>query len=387
MKIALLLPITLSSFSEYFPGKKMPKGYPYPLFVPLVKKYINDGHEVIVCTYDRNLLKSQTFESEKLTIFVAAGCWKPKVSALLDFKYESAQIKKFLKSNPCDIYHAHWTYEFAIAALKVSPEKTVITVHDWAPYIFKIYNDYFRYKKLKISNKVYSLGKHFTTVSPYMGDIVNREYPQITVKVIPNFLSLNSKYIAKHKNMNESPIVVAINNGFDERKNTKNLLLSFEKVLQTIPKAKLYMIGKGYEPDGEANKWANDNNVTKNVFFIGSLPYDKVLEHLHRADILLHTSREESFGMIFLEAMMCNTAIVAGKHSGAAPWILEEGKSGMLVDVDDTESTSLGIIKILNSKMLWENFIGNGITRVKDFELNVIAKQYLEFYNSILSKC
>ncbi len=52
---------------------------------------------------------------------------------------------------------------------------------------------------------------------------------------------------------------------------------------------------------------------------------------LSACDLFLHTAAGEAFGNVLVEAMACGVPVVASR-SGAAPELIEDGKSGLLVD-------------------------------------------------------
>mgnify|MGYP003553075594 FL=1 len=189
MKIALLMPITLSELQPLFNNQKIPYGYPYPLFVPLIYDYIERGHEIVLCTLDQKSRKSTTLVGEKITLFAAGTLPKAKIRAAVNFEYEIRQIVSFLKKNPCDIYHAHWEYDFAQAALRVSRKNSIITIHDWPDKINKFHNDFYWNRRCELGRKTLRQGEHFSTVSPYMAENMKQFFPEKEVKVIPNFIN------------------------------------------------------------------------------------------------------------------------------------------------------------------------------------------------------
>ncbi len=98
------------------------------------------------------------------------------------------------------------------------------------------------------------------------------------------------------------------------------------------------MIGHGLEPGGPAESWAAERGLGAGITFAGPLPHDRVLDSLDTADILVHPSLEESFGMPIAEAQLAGVAVIGGAHSGAVPWTLDYNRAGRLVDVRRTTS-------------------------------------------------
>jgi glycosyltransferase involved in cell wall biosynthesis len=57
---------------------------------------------------------------------------------------------------------------------------------------------------------------------------------------------------------------------------------------------------------------------------------------LSACDVLLHTAAGEAFGNVLVEAMACGVPVVAAR-SGAAPELIEDGRSGLLVETGSGE--------------------------------------------------
>lgn len=386
MKIGFLSQMAVREFQDYFPNENLPEGYPSEIFVPLVRNYLECGHEVVLCTLDLKSPVSKTFKNKNLTIFVAGTLVKAKLRAVTGFRREINEMVRFLKANPCDIYHAHWTYEFAMAALEVDPEKTLITIHDWPEEIYKILHDYYRKRRLHLSKKVFDKGKYFTTVSPYIENFFTKTYAGKSITIIPNYIKFNQSDLKYKKELSlDSPVIVSIST-FDDRKNTKKLMEAFQKIREAIPGATLRLFGGGHGVDEDGYIWAKRNNLTDGIEFIGAIPHDEIMAELKKSDLLIHPSLEESFGLTLIEAMACKTPVIGGKDSGAVPWVLSYGKAGRLVDVTDTDSIANNAIDILTHFEVWNSYIEAGIIRVHDFEFETISDAYLNEYKDIISK-
>ena len=59
---------------------------------------------------------------------------------------------------------------------------------------------------------------------------------------------------------------------------------------------------------------------------------------LERADVFVHTSRWEGFGIVLLEAMLAGLPVVATRVS-AVPEIVVDGETGMLVEPGDARAS------------------------------------------------
>jgi glycosyltransferase involved in cell wall biosynthesis len=69
-------------------------------------------------------------------------------------------------------------------------------------------------------------------------------------------------------------------------------------------------------------------------------------------DVLVHPSREESQCMVVIEAMAMGLPVIAGKCSGAIPWVLAGGKAGMLVDVTSAKAIARAMQAMIEDTVL-----------------------------------
>lgn len=110
------------------------------------------------------------------------------------------------------------------------------------------------------------------------------------------------------------------------------------------------------------NEWA------KNVVFLGKVNNEEKEEEFKKCDIFIAPSLYESFGIILIEAMSFGKPVI-GCNIGGMQEIIEDGKNGYLIDVENSKQL---IQKI-------ENFIKD-----KD-KINVFGKYGYELYNKKFS--
>ena len=128
-----------------------------------------------------------------------------------------------------------------------------------------------------------------------------------------------------------------------------------------------------------------------NLVWIGRFIPLQDLIHLHSgASVFVCPSIYEPFGLVNLEAMACETAVV-GSHVGGIPEIIVEGETGYLVDYDpdDTEAFTTGLAnridEVLSNPTLATKMGKAGRERVlRHFGWPAIASQTADLYNSLL---
>lgn len=82
------------------------------------------------------------------------------------------------------------------------------------------------------------------------------------------------------------------------------------------------------------------------VDFLGAVSdRDLLARYFSAADVLVSTSKMETYGMTLIEAMACGTPVVA-YGNGAIPFVVENGESGLLVE-SENESDLLNKLTML----------------------------------------
>ena len=115
-------------------------------------------------------------------------------------------------------------------------------------------------------------------------------------------------------------------------------------VRRTHPDAVLVVAGEGPERDALASL-ATELGVGDEVFLIGRA--GDVTALLERADLLVHPSRWEGFGLVLLEAMLASRPVVATRVS-SIPEIVIDGETGALVPPEDPQALAEALVRVLD---------------------------------------
>jgi glycosyltransferase involved in cell wall biosynthesis len=122
------------------------------------------------------------------------------------------------------------------------------------------------------------------------------------------------------------------------QKDHATLLHAFARVREAQPDARLAILGGG-PLEAETRALASSLGLADAVALPGRT---EIRDWLERADVFVHTSRWEGFGIVLLEAMLARLPIVATRVS-AVPEVVADGETGVLVDPGDVEGVARGV--------------------------------------------
>ncbi len=386
MNIGIAGPVATASFAEFFDSdiSGAPAGLGPSDIVQLVKGLLGGGHKVSIYTLSPGITDHCVIEGKKLKIYFGRYRLRGRERIKDFFSIESNYIKKFILADNPDIVHAHWTYEFAIGALK-SKRRLLVTVWDWAPRILRYSPDLYRFGRFLMNTYTLWRAQDFTVVSPYIQKQLFR-YKGINYPVVPSMLD-DSLFKRRKRILDKQKTkIVSINNGFGKRKNVMSLFIAFNGIRKKLPSCELVLVGNSFSQGEAAEQWASEHKLSQGVSYLGPIPHSEVLELLGEVDLLIHPSREEAFGMTLLEAMARGTPVIGGYDSGAVPWVLGYGKAGILVDVTSPNRIAEEAVSILTDALQWQNYSEAGYTYAwENFRLSKVVEQYLNIYRGILA--
>ncbi|MBD3390051.1 glycosyltransferase [Candidatus Micrarchaeota archaeon] len=127
---------------------------------------------------------------------------------------------------------------------------------------------------------------------------------------------------------------LAPKNGID------TLIEVFGKVREKIPEAELLILGKGDEEE-KLKKMAGEG-----IRFLEPVPHEQLAEYYTAADVFCRPSRDEGFGIVFIEAMACGVVPV-GTSVGGITDIIKNWENGVLVKPDDPNGLAMNLEKLL----------------------------------------
>ncbi|MGH2116689.1 glycosyltransferase [Aerococcus sp. L_32] len=160
-------------------------------------------------------------------------------------------------------------------------------------------------------------------------------------EILVNGNGLNSKIINRYKHYkfskNKELTIVSIGNlnynkGFD---------IVIEALTNVSTSFNYYIIGDGPYRQTLMEKCLK-LNLYDNVKFVGNIPNEEVYKFLEKSHFFIQPSRNEAFGIVYLEGMITENIVIGTKGEGCEDFI-SDGENGFLV------SSAKEISEILNS--------------------------------------
>jgi glycosyltransferase involved in cell wall biosynthesis len=177
------------------------------------------------------------------------------------------------------------------------------------------------------------------------------------------------------------------------KKGLLELPLIFNKVVEKNPRVKLILVGKDV-PDiatGNSSTWdlmqeLFSDQAKDQVSYLGSIPYTEIKAKIAEATLCVFPSFAEALPVSWLEAMAMGKAIVAS-NIGWATEMIDDGKSGFLVDPKNHNLFAGKVLELLENKELQLEMSKEARYRVESiFDIQKIALQNIEYYRGIITR-
>jgi glycosyltransferase involved in cell wall biosynthesis len=185
------------------------------------------------------------------------------------------------------------------------------------------------------------------------------------------------------------------------------LLDAFQRVIERCPQARLEVVGPqgaapiefivGLTDDPRVSDLASfyrgdyfsllqgrlSSGTVGRVSFKGHVAHSRLSDHYRNADVLINPSLSEAFGMSLVEAMATGVPAVATRVGGV-PEVVEDGKTGLLVEPGDACALAGAILRLLTDDGL-RKAMGEAARRraVERYSWEAVADRLWHHYKTL----
>jgi glycosyltransferase involved in cell wall biosynthesis len=348
----------------------------------LVKALLAAGLHVEVVTEAVGIDGYIQLEGPNLRLLVAPLRERARARAGDLFRAERRALRALLDDTEGSVVHALWTYEFAWAALDTG-RPVLVTAHDAPLTILRQVRDPYRAVRTAMAYVVRTKIRHLTAVSPYLArrwriEMLYRRPIAIVPNIAPSFAQRDGRWSEGV----EMALIDVTDSG--PLKNVRALIEALGLLRADGRETTLNLVGPGLGAEDELARQARARGLAGGIRFLGTLDREGTMDALARSSVFVHPSREESFGLSVAEAMSAGLPVVAGRHSGAIPWVLADGDAGVLVDIDQPSEIAAAIVRLLDDKECARGIAERGRQRVRSqFSPEVVAAAYIDAYDGL----
>lgn len=180
----------------------------------------------------------------------------------------------------------------------------------------------------------------------------------------------------------EKPFIIGIGR-LERQKNFILLIKAYRILLDRGIKHNLIILGQGSQKEYLVNE-VKKLDMEEKVKFLGfkENPY----KYLNQADVFIQSSIYEGLPTVLIEALVLNVPVVATNCPDGAKEILDNGKYGLLVKMNDEKALADAIEKILNDRDLQRKYKIKSKDGINRFDDKYITHLFEELFLKMMKK-
>jgi len=296
------------------------------------------------------------------------------------------EIASFLKNRKPSIFYSSMAYVNVIALLSARlasfKGKTIISEHSHLSTNIKINNN-LRFKAiLTLAKFLYRHADGLVCVSDGVKTDLETIFVNLKAVVVINNPVEDLSSTATERLRDKFRIISV--GRLDIDKNFKLLVNAFGEILKELPDKQEYellILGDGPERKN-LEELVERLQLKKQVFLPGFV--NTPGKYLEESDLFVFTSSREGFGNVLVEALSCGLPIVSTDCFCGPSEILQQGRLGRLVPVNDLDELKKAILEEIQHPTTSVSDVQKRVARSRDFSVSKITDHYEQFFARIM---
>lgn len=297
------------------------------------------------------------------------------------------KLYRFIKDNNIDFIHSHCEQSqlYAGIAGKLAGIKSIITFHR---------SDLKCYRPSCINHLIKWSASAYISVSQDRANLLtkNLNFPKDKCHVVHGgtyitaYPKPETSSIARQKlSLNDDEFILLSIGHWGAIKGHQDTLLALAQLKDQLPSLKLYIAGTGKKHEQQKLlKIIEQNNLQNQVTFLGQT--DRTETWLEAADIFIQPSREEAFGLVFIEAGAKAKPVIATSVGGIKE-IIQDNITGLLVAPAAPEQLAQALQKLIFNQSLRNEMGKAGYQHIaSQFSLANMIANYLKIFARLNSE-
>jgi glycogen(starch) synthase len=199
----------------------------------------------------------------------------------------------------------------------------------------------------------------------------------------------DTQQLKKKLGLEDKRVILTVGH-FVLRKGIPYLLEAMPEILREVPNAFLLCVGGTPKWLGTRLYWEhlqemiNEKGLKDHVKLVGQIPHEELPAYYSLSDVFAFPSLYEAFAKVILEAMSCETPVIASRVGGL-PEAIEHNVNGILVNPKNVNQLAYAIVEVLQDRELAQRLGKKGREVVTSrFTWQHTAKELLVAYERLL---
>lgn len=332
-RIAIIGDFPIGKIYNKFPDRT--SGYPTWLYNLHLGFEHCDSFEIHWIIADKQIKEEETYYSRNQTFHLMPAT-RLTVGLYSAYIYNRFKIAKCLKRIKPDLVHAWGTERFYALAANDFKGKTLLSIQG----LLIAYSQRAPISGFEHKQKLYEKGSvrkadYLTTESPWAADRVRELAPHATI--FPWEYAAEKEFFSIKRELDPEPSCLLIGNNTP----VKNINLAIRAFSSpALQHVRLYMAGIPTDAY---------TSLPSNIIPLGKLNRTELISYMSKAWCLVHTSLADTGPTVVKEARVAGLPVVLTSDCGSKQHV-DEGKSGYIIQPNDTEALINAVLQITQSQ-------------------------------------
>ena len=297
---------------------------------------------------------------------------------------QAKKLAKFIVEHKVDLVHVHWKNDLPLAALtKKVCAKKVKLVHTRQMNMPGT-------KKGLYHRCIYNSLDLFIAITKYLQKQAEENLPISKEKItqiyygvkMPDHVTPARTQELRQQFKFKEKFHVGLFGRIDEYKGQHLLLEAVEKLTSEGLDIHAGIVGAAFDPEyaKSLRELAEQKGLADRFHFFGFV--ETPIELMTCFDTIVLTTKNETFGLVLIEAMFAGIAVI-GSNAGGVPEIIDHGQTGLLFETWNSNDLAEKIKMLVTDETLRQNLAAAGQKKAhSQFNLDM---QFEKFYAALES--
>lgn len=293
-----------------------------------------------------------------------------------------ALLAEFTDDDP-DMLHAHVGLPAGWAVSQVEPNRPLVVTEHWSGLAAALEDSNVAHEYANLVRRADA----FIAVSEHLRSQIIAgigDWAADKVEVIPNMVDISGIEFRTRRPSDIARWIYV--GGLEEHKGVREVVRAFDSYRNRYsPDAHLTLVGEG-PLRGWIEMYASSHGFASSLDVTGSVEHSRLGHYLDSADVMVHLSPEETFGIASLEGIAAGMPVVSLRNLGAVnTWGRYEELCGTLLELGvSSDEVADAVADLQNSPERLDLAVGRRMIEEK-YSPDVIAGEIGAIYERVLT--